>query len=91
MAWLPFLSRDINILKNVQRAATRMVQGMVGLTYDERLARLNLFSLKYRRKGSDLVVLYKILHGQLTVNFSVPLQFEIDPRTRGHALWLLKP
>ncbi len=40
----PFLRRDIALMDRTQRLATRMVKGMRGLPYKDRLRRLNIFS-----------------------------------------------
>ena len=57
-AWSPYLKRDIDLLEKVQRLATRWVTGMKGIPYEERLKRLNLFSLKRRRMRGDLIEVY---------------------------------
>ena len=44
-AWNPYLTRDIDILENVQRCATKCVQGLAHLPYESRLEKLNLYSL----------------------------------------------
>ena len=36
--------KDIEAIENVQKRATRQVPGMKGLTYEERLKKLNLFT-----------------------------------------------
>ena len=47
--WPPFLRKDVLALEGVQRGFTRLIPGMVGLMYEERLTRLGLFSLEFRR------------------------------------------
>ncbi|XP_057294603.1 uncharacterized protein LOC130623128 [Hydractinia symbiolongicarpus] len=47
--WCTFLKKDMLIVENVQRRATKMLPGMKDLTYDERLRLLKLPSLFYRR------------------------------------------
>ncbi len=58
-------------MERMQRLATRMVKGMRELPYDERLRRLNLFSLERCRLRGDLILAYNIIHGRLNF-FSRP-------------------
>ena len=48
-AWSPWLEGDIQIVENVQKRFTRMVSGLKGSTYKERLQELGLLSLKSKR------------------------------------------
>ena len=52
--WSPFLRKDVLALKRVQGRFTRLIPGMVGLMFEERLTRLGLFSLEFRRMRGDL-------------------------------------
>ncbi len=52
-------------MERIQRLATRMVKGMWELPYEERLCRLNLFSLERRRLRGDLLLAYNIFHRRL--------------------------
>eukprot|EP00061_Rhincodon_typus_P019082 g48535.t1 len=61
-----FLSygKDIIKLERVQKRITRMLLGMDSLGYKERLDRVDLFSLEYRRLRGNLVVeVYKVMRG----------------------------
>ncbi len=42
----PYLRRDIVLMERIQRLATCMVKGMRELPYEDRLRRLNIFSLE---------------------------------------------
>ena len=59
--WNPYLKRDIVTLEKVQRRATRFPNVLRGLSYDERLARMNLTSLEIRRVRGDLIQLFKVI------------------------------
>ena len=43
--WAPYLRKDVLVLEGVQRRSTRMIPGMKGLSYEERLRSLGLYSL----------------------------------------------
>ena len=61
--WSPFLIKHINMVDKVKRSFTRIVSGMAGLSYTERLTVLKLYSLQ-RRKGIYIIIyVWKILEG----------------------------
>jgi len=47
--WSPQHRKHMDLLKRVQRMATKMIRGMEHLSYDERLKELKQFSLEKRR------------------------------------------
>ncbi|CAH8474993.1 unnamed protein product [Schistosoma rodhaini] len=56
----PCLKGDSDILENVQRAATRAILELRTLLYKDRLEKLDLFTLSYRRLRGDLISMFKI-------------------------------
>ena len=58
-AWSPYLLRNIDALENVQIRATKLVDGLADLDYPERLKRINLPTLAFRRRRGDLIEMYK--------------------------------
>ena len=60
--WSPHLRKQINILENVQIRASKIVDGLQHLDYSERLEKLNLPTLAYRRLRGDMIELYKHFH-----------------------------
>ena len=60
--------KDIDDLESIQRYYTKRIIGCSKLTYEERLQKLKLPSLAYRRMRGDLIEAYKITH-----NFYDPL------------------
>ena len=62
-AWNPSNLADIDKLENVQKKAVNLVQGLEGLTYEEKLKKLNLETLRVRRIKADLTLAFKIIRG----------------------------
>ena len=67
--WSPFLVRDIDVVERVLCLFTRRLPGMQGKSYDERLRILHWSSLQSRRIYKDIVMVYKIIHGIVDLNF----------------------
>lgn len=86
----PQLEKQAKLLEGVQRRATKLVPGTKDLGYTDRLEKINLPSLYYRRNRGDMIEAYKYTHGIYKVDPS-PLQLE-DPgkATRGHNFKLAK-
>ena len=51
----------ITAIENVQRRATKLIPNMKNLTYEQRLKKLNLPTLTYRRLRGDMIETYKML------------------------------
>ena len=62
VVWAPHLVKHINMLENVQKRATRLVDGMDNMDYSTRLAVLNLPTLAQRRRRGDMIELWKHFH-----------------------------
>ena len=60
--WGPFYMLDQNKIENLQRAATRLVQSMKHLTYEQRIHELKLPTLKHRRQRGDMICVYSLLN-----------------------------
>ena len=52
--WAPHSVKDIEIIKSVERRATKCIPGLVGMEYPERLRSLKLLTLAYRRLRGDM-------------------------------------
>ena len=64
--WSTHYKKDKIIIENVQRRATKLVSTCKNLPYkhdQERLRKLGLPTLEYRREREDMIQTYKILHG----------------------------
>jgi len=62
-AWSPWTEEDKNAINDVQRRAVRMISGLRGSTYEEKLQEIGLCTLEERRHQADMLQVYKILHG----------------------------
>ena len=61
-AWSPWFTADKEVLENVQKRAVRMVSGLTGQNYEEKLRELNLPTLECRRYQYDMIQAFKILN-----------------------------
>ena len=61
--WAPYKMKHIEIIENVQRRCTRQLPYMKDLSYQERLKKLNLPTLTYRRLRGDMIETFKIVKG----------------------------
>ena len=86
--WSPHLIKDIDLLENVQRRATKMVIGLHALPYEERLRKLDLFSLQHRRIRGDMILVYKMFNGQVDLRVDDFFTVKEYQCTRGHNLKL---
>ena len=60
--WSPYLRKNINQIEAVQRRATKCIPGYKHLSYDDRLKKLKLPTLAYRRLRGSMIEVYKILN-----------------------------
>ena len=88
--WNPRLKRDITELEKVQRRATRQVPQLKGLSYEDRLRKLQLPTLRYRRLRGDMTETYKLLHDIYDPILPKLLEPVEKSKTRGHRLKLPK-
>jgi len=91
VAWSPIMQRDINIIENVQRFFSNKIPGCSFLPYRERLLRLSIGSLQFRRTIADLVFLFSVVSGAHSISLSPYFQHIPPSITRGHNLKLELP
>ena len=61
--WNPWLVKDIQSIEDVQRHFTKRISGMSNMTYWDRLASLQLYSLQRRRERYILIHTWKVIQG----------------------------
>ena len=61
--WNPHLKKYEDKIERVQRHATKMVPELRDLSYEERLNKLNLPTLKERRERGDMITTFKFIKG----------------------------
>ena len=87
--WSPLRKKDIVSIENVQRRASKMVPELKNLEYPQRLMKLNLPTMTYRRKRGDMIELYKIMNGLYDEEVA-PQPSRREGSTRGHSLKIFK-
>ena len=77
-AWSPWTASDKAVIEKVQERAVRMVSGLKGTTYQERLQELSMPSLELRRTHYDMQVSKQrcVHEGALVVNLGDLLSLE---------------
>ena len=90
-AFQPTTQGECIWLENVQRRGTKAIAGFYNISYEDRLKRLNLFSLEHRRHRGDLIYTWKILTGQMGREILGFFDVATDKNTRGHIFKLNKP
>ena len=88
--WYPHLKYLITEVEKVQRRATKHVPALRNLTYENRLKKLSLPTLRFRRLRGDMIEVYKLLHGIYDSTLPKLLEPVKDKTTRGHSLKLPK-
>ncbi len=87
---LQYLIKDI---ENVQRRATKLLPGMHDLEYEDRLRRLNLPSLAFRRIRGDMIETFKYCHQMYEVvkkPFELRKEFNVQTVTRDNGFKIRK-
>ncbi len=84
--WSPYTKKYVKLIENVQRRATKFILNYPeDMKYIDRLIKLNLLPLEYRRQISDLTFFFKSRNGLVTTDINKFLTvFEPGYRTRNY-------
>ncbi|MES9881396.1 MAG: reverse transcriptase domain-containing protein [Sedimenticola sp.] len=88
--WSPVFKKDKIAIENVQRRATRLVNSLKDMSYEQRLKTLGLPSLEYRRERADMVQTFKILQEIDLIDKEKIFTMSTYTRTRGHSRKIFK-
>ena len=88
--WAPYKKHQIDAIEKVQRRATKQIPEMNNLSYSQRLQKLELPSLSYRRFRADMIETFKIVTGIYDKETSINLNMNQNQQLRGHKFKLAK-
>ena len=88
--WGPHYKMDQQKIERVQRRASKLIEDIKDLSYEERLCNLNMPSLQHRRLRGDMIDTYKIVTGIYDVDKETFFKPARELRTRGHCHKLYK-
>jgi len=88
--WNPYKKGDIEEIEKVQRTATTLVKGLKKFSYEERLRKLRLPTLKYRRIRGDMIEVFKVVSGKYDSSVSIQIPINEISSTRGNKYKLIK-
>ena len=79
--WSPQTKKLINKIEDVQRRATKLIPGFYNMEYPDRLKKLKLPTLAYRRARGDMIEVYKMLAKKGGYDQTLPCLFTRVTRT----------
>jgi hypothetical protein len=71
----PYKKEDNPRIEKVQMRATKLASSVRNLSYEERLGKLELPTLKFRRIREDMIEVYKTISLKYDVSTTVALEF----------------
>lgn len=87
--WNPIHIGDQKEIEKVQRRATKLIPGFKDKTYSQRLIDLNITTLAYRRKRTDIIQVFRIIHQFDKIPFDQFFSYSRESK-RGHRFKLEK-
>lgn len=89
--WFPLNVTDEHRVEKIQRRATKMIPYLKHLPYAQRLTRLQLPSLHFRRRRTDLINTFKIIKGVDDIEVGKFFEFSHYHLTRQHPYKIYPP
>lgn len=89
--WCPFLRKHDKELEQIQRRATRLINGYDMKTYTQRLQKLGLPTLLYRRRRCDMIQVFRIIRQIDNIDPQVMFHFNSGITRKNHTYKLVKP
>ena len=83
--WSPWKLKHIREIERVQRRFSKLIDGVRGLGYTDRLRRLNLPTLQYRRKRENLIQVYKLINNLYDIDYKAFFEKSNSRTTRGNS------
>lgn len=80
--WSPYKKKDIDKIEGVQRRVTKQLPGLKDMSYPERLKKLGLPTLSYRRIRGDMIETFKTMNGHYDKEVSSFLRKAEDSQQR---------
>ena len=80
--WAPYKKKHIDMIENVQKRATKQIPRIKNLSYEERLRKLELLTLSYRRLRGDMIEVYQIIQGHYDPEASTIIKLMNDTKQR---------
>ena len=89
--WGPHYIMDQQAIENIQRRATKLIPELKYDSYQDRLYKLSLPSLVYRRQRGDMIFLYQLTNQHFNINVNNFFKYQTSNVTRGHQYKIYKP
>ena len=83
--WNPYRKELIEKVERVQMRATKLLPGLQNLPYVERLKKLKLPTLKFRRIRGNIIKLYKMIKNQYDPSVCIKINYAPISSTRGNS------
>ena len=81
VVWSPRLEKDKKLVEGIQRRATKIIHGLKDLMYEQRLEKMKVPCMCYRRLRGGLIEVFKYTHNIYKLSDNL-LKLESKTNTR---------